>query len=121
MPRVVHFEIHADQPERAVKFYSSVFGWKIDTWGGPVPYWLITTGPDGEPGINGAIKDRVEKLTTVNTVSVPSVDDFLKNITTAGGKALTQKMAIPGIGYHAYCEDTEGNVFGIMQDDPSAK
>jgi len=121
MPRVVHFEINADQPERAVKFYSSVFGWKIDNWGGPVPYRLITTGPDGEPGINGAIKDRSGKVTTVNTVSVPSVDEYLKKAASAGGKALTPKMVIPGIGYHAYCEDTEGNVFGIMQDDPSAK
>jgi hypothetical protein len=120
MPRVIHFEINADEPERAAEFYRGVFGWEITSWGGPQPYWLAATGPDEEPGINGAIKDRDESLATVNTIDVTSVDIFLKKIVVAGGKALTEKMTIPGIGYNAYCMDTEGNVFGIMQADPSA-
>lgn len=53
MPRVVHFEVHADDPERAANFYSGVFGWELAKWEGPQDYWLITTGPDDEPGING--------------------------------------------------------------------
>lgn len=120
MPRVIHFEIHADEPERAAEFYRDVFGWEIINWGGPMDYWLATTGRDEEPGINGAITDRSENLTTVNTVGVPSVDESLDKIKLAGGKALTEKMTIPGIGYNAYCTDSEGNVFGIMQEDPSA-
>ncbi|MDO8735834.1 MAG: VOC family protein [Thermoleophilia bacterium] len=120
MPRVIHFEINADEPERAAEFYRSAFGWEIVNWGGPMPYWLATTGPDGEPGINGAIMHRNENLTTVNTIAVTSVDEFLEKVKSAGGSALTEKMTIPGIGYNAYCMDTEGNVFGIMQDDPSA-
>jgi len=120
MPRVIHFEIHADEPERASEFYRRVFGWEITNWGGPMPYWLASTGPDEEPGINGAIKDRDEGLSIVNTIDVPSVDEFLEKVQAAGGKALTQKMTIPGIGYNAYCNDTEGNVFGIIQSDPSA-
>ena len=58
MPRVVHFEIHADDPERAVNFYQDVFGWQIVKWEGPQDYWLITTGPDDEPGINGGLMKR---------------------------------------------------------------
>jgi len=53
MPRIIHFEIHADTPERAVKFYQELFGWEFTKWEGPMPYWLIKTGPDGQPGING--------------------------------------------------------------------
>jgi len=56
--RVVHFEIHADQPERAIAFYSGLFGWAFDKWSGPMPYWLITTGPDSERGINGGLTVR---------------------------------------------------------------
>ena len=121
MPRVVHFEINADQPERASKFYSSVFGWEIKKWDGPMDYWLVTTGKDGTPGINGAIMNRMPATTTVNTVDVPSVDGYLKKITEHGGKAVTPKMPIPTVGYFAYCQDTEGNAFGVIEFDKSAK
>ena len=52
MSRVVHFEIHAGDPERAVGFYTKILGWKFERWG-TEEYWLITTGPDSQPGING--------------------------------------------------------------------
>src|SRR5690242_9793170 len=58
MSRVIHFEIHADNPERAVGFYSGLFGWNFQKWDGPMPYWLITTGPDSQPGINGGMVKR---------------------------------------------------------------
>ncbi len=119
MPRVVHFEINADNPERAVAFYSRVFNWKIEKWGGPEDYWLCTTGKSDEPGINGAIMRRPEPgVNTVNAISVASVDDSIANIEEAGGKVLTPKMTIPGAGLFAYCQDTEGNRFGIIQNLP---
>lgn len=120
MPRVIHFEFHADEPERAAKFYGSVFGWKIEKWDG-MDYWMVTTGPDNEPGINGGIVKRMNQGTTYNVVGVPSVDEFAKKIENAGGIAIMAKKAIPGIGWYAYYRDTEGNVFGIMESDPSAK
>lgn len=122
MNRVIHFEINVDNPERAVKFYRDVFGWKIEKWNGPQDYWLVMTGSSDEPGINGGLMKRMNPAsTTVNTIEVPSVDDFLAKINRNGGKTLSPKMAIPGIGYHAYCQDTEGNAFGIMQESKSAK
>jgi len=122
LPRVIHFEIAADNPERAVKFYQKVFGWKIEKWAGPVDYWLVTTGENKEPGINGAITEKSDYVTaTTNTISVASFEDAVKKIEEAGGKQLMPKTAVPGIGYMTYCKDTEGNVFGIMQNDPSAK
>jgi len=123
MSRVIHFEIVADDPERAKKFYEKVFEWKIKMWG-PVEYWLIDSGKEGEPGINGAIMKRTEEMKnekTVNTISVPSVDGFMKKVKENGGKVLTPKMPIAGIGYFAYCQDTEGNTFGIMEEDKTAK
>jgi predicted enzyme related to lactoylglutathione lyase len=121
MPRVVHFEIPSDDPGRAVAFYEQAFGWEINRWEGQSDYWLITTGKEGEPGIDGAIMRREEQKTTVNTIDVPSYEEFAQRVEESGGKILTPKMAIPGVGYHSYCMDTEGNVFGIMQDDPTAK
>jgi predicted enzyme related to lactoylglutathione lyase len=121
MPRVIHFEIPADDPDRAAKFYSNVFGWKLDKWDGPMEYWMITTG-DGQPGINGGMMRRSHPgAGTVNTVDVASVDEAVKQIEGHGGKVVAPKMPIPGVGYLAYCQDPEGNTFGIMQADPAAK
>jgi len=122
MPRVVHFEIHADDPERAVKFYQDVFGWEIVKWEGPQDYWLITTGPDDDPGINGGLMKRSDpSASTWNTVEVPSVDEFTAKVVESGGKVVMPKTAIPGVGYQAYCQDTEGNVFGLHETDESAQ
>ena len=122
MLRFVHFDISADDPERAVKFYSDVFSWKIDKWDGPMDYWLVTTGPDDQPGINGGItkrKDPSERVT--NTIDVPSVDEFIEKVTQAGGTVIAPKMPIQSVGYFALCLDTEGNPFGIMEEDLNAK
>ena len=121
MSRVVHFEIPADDPARAVKFYEAAFGWKIQKWDGPEDYWLAMTGEEGQPGINGAITGRGEPTTVVvNTMDVASVDDAIARVIANGGTVLMPKMPVPGVGYLAYFRDTEGNAFGMMQNDPSA-
>lgn len=120
--RVAHFEINADDPERAAQFYKEVFGWQIQKWEGPIDYWLVTTGPDDEPGINGGLMKRENpQATTVNVIEVLSVNELTKKIVEKGGKVVVPKMAIPGVGYMAYCQDTEGNTFGIMNPDESAQ
>ena len=120
MTRVIHFEISSDDPERAKIFYEKVFDWKIERWG-PIEYWLINTGSESEPGIDGAIKIREGQESTINTISVPSLDEFMKKVEENGGEVLSPKTSIPGVGYHTYCKDTEGNVFGIMEDDETSK
>ncbi len=121
MPRVIHFEIPMDEPERAAKFYADVFGWQIQKWDGPQDYWMAKTGADGQTGINGALMKRTDFpnfASVINTIDVPSVDDFMRMVWEHGGKVVMPKTSIPGVGYFAYCQDTEGNTFGIMQDDP---
>jgi uncharacterized protein len=123
MLRVVHFEINADNPERAIEFYRHVFGWTRTKWSGSEEdYWLIMTGTDKESGINGGLMKRMNPiLNTVNTVDVPSIDEYLEKIKASGGEIVMPKTTIPSIGYLAYCKDTEGNTFGIMQMDPNVK
>jgi len=122
MARVTFFELPADDPRRAIAFYEKAFGWAITKWEGPFDYWLVTTGADNEPGINGAITPRMmPEQVTADTISVESVDDATKKVVEAGGTVMLPKRAVPGQGYLAYCTDTEGNVFGVMQFDPSAK
>ena len=122
MSRVIHFEIPAAEPDRAAAFYGKVFGWKFDKWPGPMEYWMVTTGKEGEVGINGGMMRKPGGIaSTTNTIGVDSVDDAIAAVLKAGGKNILPKTPIPTVGYFAYCEDTEGNVFGVMQADPNAK
>ena len=99
-----------------------MFGWQFQKWEGPAEYWLVTTGPDDRPGINGGIMRYQDgEPRTIVTIAVPSVDEFAEKITGSGGKVAMPKTAIPGVGYQAYFQDTEGNLFGVHQVDPSAK
>jgi predicted enzyme related to lactoylglutathione lyase len=122
MPRVIQFEINTANAERAARFYAEALGWKINKWDGPTDYWLVTTGEAGEPGVNGGIAARQDAAPgTVNIISVPSVDAYAARVGRSGGKVLTPKITIPGVGRLIYCQDTEGITFAIMQSDTSAK
>ena len=126
MPRIIHFEIVANDPQGAMNFYKSVFGWEFNKWDGPQEYWQVKTGEDNQPGIDGGLTpiskgdpNPVSRVT--NTIDVSSVDDFSKKITSNGGKVLSPKIPIPGTGYLVICQDTVKISFGILERDPNAK
>jgi predicted enzyme related to lactoylglutathione lyase len=127
MGRVVHFELHAADPDRARLFYEEVFGWEIARVG-VMPYWLVRTGPEDETGIDGGIVQRRGSDPSVGqpvnayvcTVQVDDLDDTLGRVTDAGGEVVVDRQAILGVGWHAYVKDSEGNLLGVMQPDPAA-
>lgn len=127
MARVVHFEIHAEEPQRAIEFYQSIFGWTFQKWEGPQEYYLIITGPDDKPGINGGLIKRMGTLdgtaviAYVCTIDTESVDETAGKVWDKGGQIVVPKMAVPGVGWLVYCKDTEGNIFGVMQEDREAR
>jgi uncharacterized protein len=115
MNRVVHFELGAVDPARAVEFYKSVFGWEAQRFG-TEEYWLMKTGSSPELGIDGAIlRNKDSQPRTVNSIAVDSVDDSARKVEEHGGQVVVPKRTIPGVGYVVYCKDTEGNIFGIFQ------
>ena len=128
MSRVIHFEVHADDPERAAAFYRELFGWQIAKWDGPMEYWMIVTGPDSEPGINGGLMRRMgpppAEGQPVNaypcTMGVADIDASVAKALALGGTLALPKMPIPGMGWLAYVKDTEGNILGMMQPDANA-
>jgi hypothetical protein len=128
MPRPIHFEIHAENPQRAIKFYSDLFGWTFSKWSGPQDYWLVKTGEAGTPGIDGGLLPRrgpgpIAMQPTnafVCTVDVTDVDAAIRRVGDVGGTIVVPKMPIPGVGWLAYANDSEGNIFGIMQMDAKA-
>ncbi|MBV9617954.1 MAG: VOC family protein [Verrucomicrobia bacterium] len=124
MNRPNHFEIYTGDPESVQPFYKDVFGWKFQKFeSGPIEYWLVTTGDDNEPGINGGLTRPREGQSagTLNTIAVPSLDQTIKKIERCGGKICVPKMAIAKIGWLAYAEDPARNVFGVMEPDEKAK
>jgi len=122
MTKVVHFDLMANDPERAAAFYKAAFGWKIEKWDGPMEYWLISTGQDGEDGIGGGLAKGDPTMRNGElTLGVDSLDDTITLVKENGGKQTRDAYPIQGIGYIAMVEDTEGNQFGLLKSDPNAK
>jgi predicted enzyme related to lactoylglutathione lyase len=120
MNRPVHFEIPADNVERACAFFTQVFAWKIEKWPGPFPYWNVTTGDSG-PGINGAIMNRQHPgQPIVTSIDVTDLDATAQAIAAHGGQIVVPKMAVPTVGWLLYFKDSEGNIHGAWQADPHA-
>ena len=116
MIRPVHFEILAEEPEKIADFYETVMGWEIATGdAGEQTYWLVTTGKEDTPGINGGIMHRHFPQAVINTVEVESLDKMIEKVEAAGGKLKHGPNQVPGVGTHAYCADPEGTLFGMMQ------
>jgi predicted enzyme related to lactoylglutathione lyase len=125
MRKVVHFEIPAEDLDRAKNFYGSIFGWQLQS----VPmaggeYTMAMTTPvdeqtqvPTEPGaINGGMMQRDERTPApVITIDVEAIDGALKEIEAAGGATVTPRTAIPGMGAFAYFKDPEGNVLGLWE------
>jgi uncharacterized protein len=130
---IVHFEIAADDPERAAKFYRELFGWEITHWEGSADdrenfeYWMVRTVPtDAEgmptrPGVNGGLMRRMfPGQAPVNYISVESVDEFAQRAEQLGANLMMPKHPVPGMGWFAQLKDPEGNVFAIWETDPNA-
>jgi predicted enzyme related to lactoylglutathione lyase len=124
--RVVHFDVYADDVERASAFYQNVFGWTIQKVEG-MDYWLIKTG-EGEPGIDGGMSQRESPTQGATpqfgftcTVAVEDVKAAFEAALAAGGSEVHKPGPVPGVGYLAYVRDTEGNHLGLMQRDPNVK
>ena len=126
MPKVVHFEIPAEDLDRAKNFYGSIFGWELQTM--PMPgggeYTSVMTTPVDEQtqlptepgGINGGMMQRDERTSSpVLTIDVEDIDGALKEIESGGGSTVTPRPAIPGMGAFAYFKDPEGNVLGLWE------
>ncbi len=128
MSRVAHFEIHADDPARAISFYEKVFGWHFSKWNGSQDYWMVKTGEPNQPGIDGGLMRRIGNPPAdtqpinsyVWTIVTSSVDQDLNNVLLHGGSIAVPKNSVPGVGCLAYIKDTEGNIFGVMQEDRAA-
>lgn len=121
MPRYIHFEHYVDDPQKAIEFYRRVFGWTAEKWEDN-PYWLLVSGPDDEPGINGGISGppAPNGQRVINTIGVEDIDSTIAQAKEAGATVVADKQPIPGMAWFAYLSDPTGIVFGVYQDDSSA-
>ncbi len=126
MFNVCHVEIPADNVERAQKFYSQLFGWKIEKLAGtqPVEYWLINnlsqSGAMGAMG-GGMMKRQMPEQRITLYIEIPAVDEYMEKVKKLGGRVVEPKTAVPGMGYYAVCLDPENNGFGLWEVNPNAK
>src|SRR5262245_3160125 len=123
MDKVVHFEIPFDNKQRAMKFYNDAFGWQLMDMA-EMNYVMAASGPmdnetqrPSEPGfINGGLFQRpAEAPNPTIYMGVSSIESTIKKVETAGGKVVTPKTPIPGMGAYARIKDSEGNVVGLFE------
>lgn len=119
MATIVHFDISADEPERAKAFYEKLFDWKMEKLPGPMDYYMIATkGIDGAQGIGGGMakRDAGQQPGIINYIGVLSIDKTLEQVAASGGTVLMPVQPVPGYGLLAICADTEGNMFGVFEE-----
>ena len=129
MSRPVHFEVHADDVERAEPVYAAAFGWEHQDWSHVIgsTYWGTVTGPEGTPGLDGGLLQRPAPVRegsgangAVLTMQVDDDDAVERRILDAGGRVAMPESAMPGMAWQGDHLDPEGNTFGLHQADPSA-
>jgi predicted enzyme related to lactoylglutathione lyase len=114
------FAIHVDDVQRARRFYEAVFGWVFEPWG-PPDFYLIHTGSEADPGIQGLMHKRQTPRsgTGLNgfevTFTVDDLDAVLAAVEANGGRITMPKAPIPTVGVLIRFEDTEGNDVGAMK------
>ena len=118
---IIWFEIPADKPERARKFYGALFGWKINRFPGMTDYWHINTGGADASPDGGLMARKHPEQPIINYINVESVDKSAAKVQKLGGRICMSKTAVPEMGYFVICEDTEGNTFALWEINPSAK
>ena len=127
IPTIVHFEIPADDVERARKFYSNLFGWKIEKIevkkdGASMDYWIISTSRESKESSEksshlegGLIKRQHPQQPNLNYISVTSIEEYSNKVKELGGKVVLPKTEITGYGFFAVCIDTENNAFALWE------
>ncbi|HTW91658.1 MAG TPA: VOC family protein [bacterium] len=122
MSRVVHFEIMAKEPQKAIDFYSAVLDWKFQkSENTDSEYWRVSTGDEQRPGINGGLAAGDPVGAVINTIGIADLDATLGKIEEHGGKVVQPRVARPGMGWFASFEDPTGNQMGLMQADAAAQ
>jgi predicted enzyme related to lactoylglutathione lyase len=125
MNAVAYFEIQSSHPEKAVAFYQALFGWRFTRDAHlPIPYWRIETD-----GIRGGLLQRPAATPPLGcgtnafvcSIEVPDFDAVAGKILALGGQVALPKFAVPGVCWHGYFVDPDGNTFGMFQPDPSAR
>jgi predicted enzyme related to lactoylglutathione lyase len=121
-PKVNYFAIPADDPERAIGFYQSVFNWRFEVqWEYDTPHgreknWKILNDDSQGPGIDGGLTRKEFAGQPIGVgIEVQGLDDFIQRVQDHGGKIVVGKMALPNVGFFSVCQDSEGNTFVMYE------
>jgi predicted enzyme related to lactoylglutathione lyase len=130
MPTIVHFDIPSDNLERTKKFYTELFGWKMEKMpdtGQREDYWMFSTTTNDERGsssggdgdqqtVSGGMMERqMPQEPIMIYIGVDSVTEYSNRVERLGGKVIKQKTEVPGYGWFTICTDTENNGFALWE------
>ena len=110
---IVHFEITGKDGAGLQKFYSKLFGWKVDA-SNPVSYGLVDTGSNGRGIAGGIASSQDGKSSATFYIEVKDINAKLKELEKSGGKIVTPVTTVPGMVTFALFTDPAGNVIGLV-------
>jgi hypothetical protein len=116
---IVHVEIPADNVQRGKEFYAQLFDWQFANAPDYEDYWMANLGEGTSQGVALMARQSPGQMVT-NYIGVDSVAEYVARVEQLGGKVAMPRSPVPGMGWFAICQDTEGNMFGLWQNDPSA-
>ena len=113
--QITHIEFPADDTDRARRFYSELFGWEFRSMEGYAGYFLFNTGP--AEAVGGAIGERGRSTgeRTRLYIETDSIEAVLARVPELGDRVVTGKTDIPGQGWFAVINDSEGSELGLFE------
>lgn len=112
--RFVWYDLVTSDPDAAFAFYGAVAGWGEQAWEGNADYRMITAS--GVP-IGGVMKPTPEMGPVpphwTAHITVPDVDEAVKQVEALGGSVLAPASDIPKVGRFALIADPQGAAVSI--------
>jgi predicted enzyme related to lactoylglutathione lyase len=111
---IAHIEFPADDPQRAMRFYSAVAGWEFGELEGMEGYHLFRSG-DGQGGAIGLRGQTIAAALRLY-INVDTLEEAVAAAEASGGTVLEPPTGIGGgFGRFAVVRDPEGTEVGLWE------
>jgi len=111
----VWFDLMTPSLEKAVEYYTYVFGWGTQDWDGPMPYTMFTAEGTAIGGVMTLPADAGAAPHWLGYIACDDVKRTVERVASLGGKVLQPVHEIPTVGWYAVIADPQGCVLGLYQ------
>lgn len=111
---LVHFELPAQDTDRAQRFYEEIFGWSFRSAPAPMDYRMT----EATTPVGAIYPSQAGERGPIVYFDTDDIDAAIARVRESGGEA-DEKQPIPGIGWFSRAQDPEGNPISLFAADDS--